>query len=69
MRSTVTKAPDGGWGWMVVMASFFLQALSVGNTYSFGVIYVELLDYYNETESVTAWIGSLQAALLYLVCK
>jgi len=66
----VYKAPDGGWGWVIVFASFLLQALSVGITYTFGIIYVDLLDYFKDTEvRNTAWIGSFQPALLYSVCK
>ncbi|ELU17411.1 hypothetical protein CAPTEDRAFT_225743 [Capitella teleta] len=60
------NAPDGGWGWMVVMASFTLQALTIGITYTFGVIFVDLLDYFKESQSITAWIGSIQPCLLYL---
>lgn len=59
------RAPDGGWGWLVVAASFTLQALTIGITYTFGVLFVDLLDYFKESESTTAWIGSIQPALLY----
>lgn len=63
------NAPDGGWGWFVVMASFTLQALTIGITYTFGVIFVDLLDYFKEGQSTTAWIGSIQPCLLYLTGK
>lgn len=59
------RAPDGGWGWMVVLASFIQQALSIGITYTFGILMVDLLAYFHEDESKTAWIGSIQPALLY----
>jgi hypothetical protein len=65
----VYKAPDGGWGWVIVVASFILQALSVGIAYTFGVIYVKLLEFFKDSQSSTAWIGSIQPALLYLVCE
>ena len=61
----VPVAPDGGWGWLVCFGSFTLQALTVGITYTFGIIFVELLDYFKTTESTAAWIGSIQPALLY----
>lgn len=59
------NAPDGGWGWMVVIASFVLQALTIGITYTFGVLFVDLLEYFQEGQSTTAWIGSIQPCLLY----
>ncbi len=58
-------APDGGWGWLVVIGSFMLQGITVGITYTFGILYVELLDDFKESESLTAWIGSIQAFLMY----
>ena len=59
-------APDGGWGWVVVAASFTIQALTIGVTYTFGVLYVDLLRVFQAGEFTTAWIGSIQPALLYL---
>ena len=50
---------------MVVFASFVQQALSIGVTYTFGVLLVDLLRYFDEKESTTAWIGSIQPCLLY----
>ncbi|KAK2142870.1 hypothetical protein LSH36_903g00095 [Paralvinella palmiformis] len=64
----VYKAPDGGWGWVIVFSSFLLQAVTVGVTYTFGIIYVDLLDSFKSSESTTAWIGSIQPALLYFTC-
>ncbi|CAD5116583.1 DgyrCDS5460 [Dimorphilus gyrociliatus] len=60
-------ALDGGYGWLIVLASFVNQALTVGITYTFGVILVKLLDTFKSEESTTAWIGSIQSCLLYLV--
>ncbi|KAG4077718.1 hypothetical protein HA402_004177 [Bradysia odoriphaga] len=57
------KPPDGGWGWVVVFASFFVNLIADGITFSFGVIYVEFLNYFNEGKAKTAWIGSLFMAM------
>ena len=57
--------PDGGWGWVVVLSSFTLQALTIGITYTFGIMYVELLNNFQASRSDTAWIGSIQPCLLY----
>lgn len=51
--------PDGGWGWVVVFASFTAHMIADGCAFSFGVFYVELLDYFQESKAVTALVGSL----------
>jgi MFS family permease len=57
------KPPDGGYGWVVVFASFMINAIADGITFSFGVFYVEFLDYFGEGKAKTAWIGSLFMAM------
>ncbi len=52
-------APDGGWGWVVVLASFLVHLIADGCGFSFGVLYVELLAYFKESKGKTAWVGSL----------
>ncbi|XP_045459122.1 monocarboxylate transporter 13 [Melitaea cinxia] len=51
--------PDGGWGWMIVFASFMIHVVTDGMTYSFGVFYAEFLTYFNEGKGKTAWIVSI----------
>ncbi|XP_022820451.1 monocarboxylate transporter 12 [Spodoptera litura] len=51
--------PDGGWGWMVVFASFMIHIVTDGMTYSFGVFYAEFLTYFDEGKGKTAWIVSI----------
>lgn len=48
---------------MVVAASFFVNMIADGITFSFGVIFVEFLNYFGENRSKTAWIGSLFMAM------
>lgn len=57
------KPPDGGWGWVVVFASFVVNLIADGITFSFGVIFVEFLNYFGEGKGKTAWIGSLFMAM------
>ncbi|KAK7078555.1 hypothetical protein SK128_024200 [Halocaridina rubra] len=57
------KAPDGGWGWVVVAASFMVHCIADGVTMSFGVLFVELLNYFEEGKSLTSWVGSLFMAI------
>ncbi|XP_051161542.1 uncharacterized protein LOC127281720 [Leptopilina boulardi] len=57
------RPPDGGWGWVIVMASFMVNLIADGITFSFGVIFVEFVKYFGEGKSKTAWIGSLFMAM------
>jgi MFS family permease len=53
------QPPDGGWGWVVVVAAFVTNLIADGVTFTFGIIYVDLLRYFGEAKSKTAWIGGL----------
>lgn len=55
--------PDGGWGWIVVGASFIISMIADGISFSFGLLYIEFLDEFKESKSTTAWIGSLFIAV------
>ncbi|XP_075697296.1 monocarboxylate transporter 9 isoform X2 [Rhinoderma darwinii] len=60
---TFQKPPDGGWGWVIILASFFIQFLCYGSPLSVGVLYVEWLDVFDEGKGKTAWVGSLAAGV------
>ncbi|KAH8272864.1 hypothetical protein KR018_006164 [Drosophila ironensis] len=53
------KMPDGGYGWVVVFASLVVSLIADGLSFSFGLLNVELLAYFGESPSKTAWISSL----------
>lgn len=57
------KIPDGGWGWMVVLASLVVSMIADGISFSFGLLYIEFLHEFGESKSKTAWIGSLFMAV------
>ncbi|CAD5116912.1 DgyrCDS5753 [Dimorphilus gyrociliatus] len=48
------SVPDGGWGWIVVISSFYFQALTIGITYTFGVKLVKLKDEFKVNERIIA---------------
>ena len=50
---------DGGYGWVVCAASFVSMVISDGIMFSFGVFFIELLDYFQEGVGKTAMVGSL----------
>ncbi|XP_067127605.1 monocarboxylate transporter 9-like [Centruroides vittatus] len=51
--------PDGGWGWVVVFASFMINLISDGVSLSFGILFVDLVNYFGESKGKTAWVGSI----------
>ena len=52
-------APDGGWGWVIVIASFLVNMIADGVTFSFGVLFDELQKEFGESKAVTAGVVSL----------
>ncbi|XP_042305651.1 monocarboxylate transporter 7 isoform X1 [Sceloporus undulatus] len=54
-----TKVPDGGWGWVVAFAFFFVEALTYGIIKSFGVFFTDLVQSFEETNSRISWIISI----------
>ncbi|XP_077986216.1 monocarboxylate transporter 13-like [Glandiceps talaboti] len=53
------ESPDGGWGWVIVFATFVSCAATSGSIYSFSVLYVAFLDAFGESKADTAWVGSI----------
>jgi MFS family permease len=67
VSTTSTGAPDGGWGWVVVFASFMISLVADGISFSFGIIFLELSTYFNESKSKTAFVGSLFMSIPLLI--
>ncbi|XP_055705456.1 monocarboxylate transporter 14 isoform X2 [Phlebotomus papatasi] len=51
--------PDGGYGWVIVFASFMCNMIVDGIAYTFGVFLGEFVTYFNEGKGKVAWVGSL----------
>ncbi|XP_063816804.1 monocarboxylate transporter 7 [Pseudophryne corroboree] len=54
-----TKVPDGGWGWVVAVAFFFVEVFTYGVIKSFGVFFKDLMVYFDESNSRISWIISI----------
>lgn len=55
---------DEGWAWVVLVASFIVNIISLGTNFSLGVYYAEFLDYFQESSTQTALLISLSCALV-----
>ncbi|XP_059607409.1 monocarboxylate transporter 14 isoform X3 [Phlebotomus argentipes] len=51
--------PDGGYGWVIVFASFMCNMIVDGIAYTFGVFLGEFVSHFNEGKGKVAWVGSL----------
>ncbi|KAK2820775.1 hypothetical protein Q5P01_023734 [Channa striata] len=53
------EPPDGGWGWMVAVAFFFVEVFTYGTIKSFGIFLQDLMEEFGETNSRVSWIISI----------
>nr|XP_060609707.1 uncharacterized protein LOC132761127 isoform X1 [Anolis sagrei ordinatus] len=58
--------PDGGWGWVVVLAAFIHSLFVSGFHNAFGVYMLPLLETFKSTSSIIAWIGSISYAFIMI---
>ncbi|XP_071485702.1 monocarboxylate transporter 13-like [Diadema antillarum] len=63
----MTSVPDGGWGWMVVLAGFFCNFLNAGFVQTLGVYLVEWQDHFGVGAGALAAISSEFSCISHLV--
>ena len=49
----IELVPDGGWGWAVCAAAFFVQFIVFGVHNCFGILYTKLLEEFKKSKSET----------------
>lgn len=59
-----SAAPDGGYGWAIVVAGAMMMWWASGTTYAWGVIQRKLVEEDLAGPAVLSFIGSLQAAMV-----
>ena len=67
--SSLPVPPDGGWGWVVCAASFLISLIVDGCCYSYGIFYLEYLDYFGASKAKTTLVGALLPGCYLLVGK
>ncbi|XP_028842308.1 solute carrier family 16 member 6b [Denticeps clupeoides] len=53
------KVPDGGWGWAVAVAFFFVEVFTYGIIKSFGIFLQDLMSEFEESNSRVSWVISI----------
>ena len=64
IEDEIDVEPDGGWGWFVAFGAFVINLIVDGLVYTFGLFFIELYEYYDESKSLTAWVGSVALGIL-----
>jgi hypothetical protein len=63
--SQLPKAPDGGWGWVVVFGSFMVHVIADGIAYSFGIYVEDFVEYFECSRSEVGILGSLMIGVTW----
>jgi hypothetical protein len=61
--------PDGGWGWVIVAASFFCNLIVDGIIFAFGMFLSDISQAFDESKAKVSIIGSLLAGFYLMVGK
>lgn len=61
MTTYMVVPPDGGWGWVVVAASFMCNLVVDGIIFTFGMMKDSLVEEFKVNDSEVALVGALQS--------
>lgn len=64
-RTAHLEAPDGGWGWVVLVATILVQAMTLAFPSCMGIFYTDLQIEFNASNSETSWVPSIMIAALH----
>ena len=63
------SVPDGGWGWVVTLASFFINIIIIGTHNCFGILYLDLVEEFQQSLSKTGKVFTFFASTFYSFAK
>ncbi|KAF7663827.1 hypothetical protein LDENG_00198880 [Lucifuga dentata] len=66
-QTEAAEGPDGGWGWILVAATFVCTSLVYGLVRSMGIFFVEFVQYFEESAQAISWITSIGVATLQFI--
>lgn len=64
VTGTVT-APDGGWGWVVLVATILVLAFTLAFPSCMGIFYTDLQNEFHASNSETSWVPSIMTSVLH----
>lgn len=67
LDATVVVPPDGGWGWVIVAASFLCNLIVDGIIFSFGTFLESIAQEYTVTKADVTLVGSLMSGFYLMV--
>ncbi|KAJ7989962.1 hypothetical protein DPEC_G00309910 [Dallia pectoralis] len=59
-------APDGGWGWVVLVATILVLALTLAFPSCIGIFYTDLQTEFGSSNTETSWIPAIMTAVLHV---
>lgn len=59
-------APDGGWGWVVLLATILVMALTLAFPSCVGIFYTDLQNDFHASNSETSWVPSIMISALHV---
>ena len=62
--SDVFVPPDGGWGWVVCLASLWANGTVFGIINTFGIIYVQMRDQYASEEALARGLSGNETEII-----
>ncbi|XP_066273560.1 monocarboxylate transporter 13-like [Branchiostoma lanceolatum] len=62
---TPAAAPDGGWGWMIVLAAFIVETCLGGFARAVGVFFVEFVDAFDVGSADISWSISIMCGITF----
>ena len=68
--ATRSEPPDGGWGWLVMMACLGSLTIRTGLTWAaFPVFYDDLIQYFHTSSAAIGWAGSMFTFCNFAICE
>ncbi|XP_053119644.1 monocarboxylate transporter 11-like [Hemicordylus capensis] len=56
------EPPDGGWGWLVVLAGFLANSLTYGILRCLGVLFEDLMEAFHASAAQVSWVTAITLA-------
>ena len=61
-----SQPPDGGFGWVVMVASFLNILLMASSVLTYAILFVEFIDVFNANYTQLAMLGNLQLGFSFM---